>query len=197
MKFTVPIGPQHPALKEPISLRMTVEGEVIKGVEPRSQVNIVFTGPFQNTPLNRLQLQTMSEMLGGNLHQTLREDMGGTYGVNVDPKFSKFPTSEYQITVDFSCDPARVDALELGDQVAEVNAAPGRLDLEDLLGGLDEAGGVGMRADAADALGEVDVLQVGLFFGQLLQPAMVVAQPEVGVPDDLPLDGHAEADRLL
>ena len=90
-----------------------VEREVVKGVEPRSQVNIVFTGPFQNTPLNRLQLQTMSEMLGGNLHQTLREDMGGTYGVNVDPKFSKFPTSEYQITVDFSCDPARVDALTL------------------------------------------------------------------------------------
>jgi len=33
MEFTVPIGPQHPALKEPISLRMTLEGEVIKGVD--------------------------------------------------------------------------------------------------------------------------------------------------------------------
>jgi membrane-bound hydrogenase subunit alpha len=33
MKFTIPIGPQHPALKEPISLRMTIEGEVIRDAD--------------------------------------------------------------------------------------------------------------------------------------------------------------------
>jgi zinc protease len=50
-------------------------------------------------------------MLGGNLHRTLREDMGGTYGVNVEPQFSKFPTAEYQISIGFSCDPARAADL--------------------------------------------------------------------------------------
>ena len=88
-----------------------VQRQVVKGVEPRSQVAIVFNGPFQNDPMHRLLLTTMSEMLGGNLHQTLREDLGGTYGVSVEPKFTKFPTPEYQISVGFSCDPARVDAL--------------------------------------------------------------------------------------
>jgi membrane-bound hydrogenase subunit alpha len=39
MKFTVPIGPQHPALKEPISLRMTVEGEVIRDADIRLGYN--------------------------------------------------------------------------------------------------------------------------------------------------------------
>jgi len=39
MKFTIPIGPQHPALKEPISLRMTVEGEVIKDADIRLGYN--------------------------------------------------------------------------------------------------------------------------------------------------------------
>jgi membrane-bound hydrogenase subunit alpha len=39
MKFTVPIGPQHPALKEPISLRMTLEGEVIRDVDIRLGYN--------------------------------------------------------------------------------------------------------------------------------------------------------------
>jgi membrane-bound hydrogenase subunit alpha len=39
MKFTVPIGPQHPALKEPISLRMTLEGEVIKDADIRLGYN--------------------------------------------------------------------------------------------------------------------------------------------------------------
>ncbi|MBM3296073.1 MAG: NADH dehydrogenase subunit [Candidatus Aminicenantes bacterium] len=39
MKFTVPIGPQHPALKEPISLRMTLEGEVIRDADLRLGYN--------------------------------------------------------------------------------------------------------------------------------------------------------------
>lgn len=39
MKFQIPIGPQHPALKEPISLRMTVEGEVIVDADVRLGYN--------------------------------------------------------------------------------------------------------------------------------------------------------------
>jgi membrane-bound hydrogenase subunit alpha len=39
MKFQIPIGPQHPALKEPIGLRMTVEGEVIRDADIRLGYN--------------------------------------------------------------------------------------------------------------------------------------------------------------
>ncbi len=39
MSFQIPIGPQHPALKEPISLRMTVDGEVITDVDIRLGYN--------------------------------------------------------------------------------------------------------------------------------------------------------------
>jgi len=39
MRFTIPIGPQHPALKEPISLRMTLEGEVIRDADIRLGYN--------------------------------------------------------------------------------------------------------------------------------------------------------------
>jgi zinc protease len=85
-----------------------VERQVVKGVDPRSQVAIVFSGPFQNDSMHRLLLKTMSQMLGGNLQRTLREDLGGTYGVSVEPQFSKYPTAEYQISIGFSCDPARV-----------------------------------------------------------------------------------------
>jgi NADH-quinone oxidoreductase subunit D len=38
-EFKVPIGPQHPALKEPISLRMTLEGEIIKDADIRLGYN--------------------------------------------------------------------------------------------------------------------------------------------------------------
>jgi len=39
MKYSVPIGPQHPALKEPISLRMTLDGEVIQDADIRLGYN--------------------------------------------------------------------------------------------------------------------------------------------------------------
>jgi zinc protease len=88
-----------------------VTRQVVKGVDPRSQVGIVFSGSFQNDQLHRLLLKTISQMLAGNLQQTLRETLGGTYGVSVEPVFSKYPTAEYQISIGFSCDPARVDDL--------------------------------------------------------------------------------------
>jgi zinc protease len=88
-----------------------VEREVVKGLEPRSQVAIVFTGPFQNDSFHRLLVKTMGEMLAGNLQQILREDLGGTYGVSVEPQFETVPTAQYQIVVSFACDPARVNDL--------------------------------------------------------------------------------------
>lgn len=39
MSFNIPIGPQHPALKEPISLRLTVDGEVITDADIRLGYN--------------------------------------------------------------------------------------------------------------------------------------------------------------
>jgi membrane-bound hydrogenase subunit alpha len=39
MKVQIPIGPQHPALKEPLSLRMTVDGEVIRDADLRLGYN--------------------------------------------------------------------------------------------------------------------------------------------------------------
>jgi zinc protease len=88
-----------------------VERQVVKGMDPRSQVAIVFSGPFQNDQRHRVLLETMSQMLGGILQRRLREELGGTYGVSVEPRFSKHPTAEYQISIGFSCDPARVDDL--------------------------------------------------------------------------------------
>jgi zinc protease len=88
-----------------------VERQVVRGLEPKSQVAIVFSGPFQNDSMHRLLLKIVSQMLAGNLQRTLREDLGGTYSVSVEPLSSKYPTEQYQISVGFSCDPARVVAL--------------------------------------------------------------------------------------
>jgi zinc protease len=88
-----------------------VEKQVRKGIEPKSQVSIVFTGAFVNDEIHRLTLRAMGEMLSGNLHRTLREDLGGTYGVSVEPRFTKRPKEEYRIAISFACDPARAESL--------------------------------------------------------------------------------------
>ncbi len=121
-----------------------VEKEVTKGNTPKSEVGVVFSGPFQNNDKNRIIVRAMANTLGGNLQRVLREDLGGTYGVSVVPEFTKRPTEEYQVTITFACDPARtqdlvkalfrvVDDLKTNGpgvgQVADVQAAL-RRDLE-------------------------------------------------------------------
>jgi zinc protease len=88
-----------------------VNKEVKIGIEPRSQVSIVFSGPFENDEGQRVIANAMADTLGGNLQRTLREDLGGTYGVSVEPNYQKRPTQEYRFTINFACDPARVDDL--------------------------------------------------------------------------------------
>jgi zinc protease len=88
-----------------------VEKEVKSGIAPRSQVSIVFTGPFENDEQRRVIATAMSDTLAGNLQRTLREDLGGTYGVSVVPRFSKRPVGEYRVTITFACDPARTESL--------------------------------------------------------------------------------------
>jgi zinc protease len=121
-----------------------VEKEVTKGNTPKSEVGVVFTGPFENNERNRIIIRAMSNTLGGNLQRVLREDLGGTYGVSVVPEFTKRPNQEYQVTITFACDPTRtgdlvkalfrvVDDLKTSGpgvgQVADVQAAL-RRDLE-------------------------------------------------------------------
>jgi len=88
-----------------------VNNVVRSGIEPRSQVSIVFSGPFQDDEQHRVIASAMAETLAGDLQRTLREDLGGTYGVSVQPNYAKRPTEEYRLTISFACDPARTDSL--------------------------------------------------------------------------------------
>jgi zinc protease len=88
-----------------------VRRQVVSGIAPRSRVNIVFNGAFQNDEAHRVLVRMMGDTLAGNLQRTLREDLGGTYGVRVSTTFTKEPTPEYRVVIDFSCDPTRTESL--------------------------------------------------------------------------------------
>ena len=61
--------------------RGVIEKRVEKGLEPKSQAAIVFTGDFKYVQEQRLAITALNEVLQARLHETLREDLGGTYGV--------------------------------------------------------------------------------------------------------------------
>jgi zinc protease len=91
--------------------RGVVEKTVRKGIEPKSQADIVFTGPFAFDSPHEVALDALALVLETRLRETLREALSGTYGVQVDASASKIPEARYDITIDFGCDPARTEEL--------------------------------------------------------------------------------------
>jgi len=92
-----------------------VHKTVKQGLEPKSQVNIIFSGLFRWNKKNRFNLSSMAEALKIRLQEVLREDRSGTYGVRVTSSTTLYPTEEYNIGISFGCAPNRVK--ELSDAV--------------------------------------------------------------------------------
>jgi zinc protease len=88
-----------------------VEKKVEKGIEPKSQAAIVFSGPFVFDQANRIAIRAMSEILQNRLLELIREDLGGTYSITARAGYSKYPKGEYSITINFGCSPERTDDL--------------------------------------------------------------------------------------
>ncbi|MFC1595505.1 M16 family metallopeptidase [Gemmatimonadota bacterium] len=88
-----------------------VKKEVRRGVEPQSQTILLFPGPFEYTRLNSYALTSMTEVLNIRLREKIREELGGTYGVNVGASVSRRPEEEYSITIMFGADPERMEEL--------------------------------------------------------------------------------------
>ena len=88
-----------------------IEKTVRKGIEPKAEVSIVFSGPFQYDDSTRLAMRTMVLLLQSRLSDAIREELGGTYSISADSQTAKFPKPEYRVRIDWTCDPARVDTL--------------------------------------------------------------------------------------
>ena len=89
----------------------TIVRKVEKGIEPKSLVALVFTGPFQYDQAHRVAIRAMAEVLQTRLLDTIREELGGTYSITARQSYRKIPNPEYSISINFGCDPSRADAL--------------------------------------------------------------------------------------
>jgi zinc protease len=88
-----------------------VEKTVRRGLEPRSQTAIIFTGPIEYDRQTAFLLNGMADALDIQLRDVLREELGGTYGVQVATSVARDPWPNYAVQVYFGADPARLDSL--------------------------------------------------------------------------------------
>jgi len=89
-----------------------VEKVVRRGVEPKAQTAIVFTGALEAWDRPTAQrLASLGSVLEIRLREVLREDLGGTYGVSVGQTASRFPEPRYAVTLTFGAAPERIDSL--------------------------------------------------------------------------------------
>ena len=88
-----------------------IDKTIEKGIAPKSQVAIVFSGQFEYDDAHILALRTMSLLLQSRLLDKIRQELGGTYSITVAPSARKFPRPEYSVRIDWTCDPARTAAL--------------------------------------------------------------------------------------
>jgi len=88
-----------------------VEKKVEKGMEPKSEVAIVFSGPFEYDQAHRVGIRAMAEVLQTRLLETIREDLGGTYSITASQSYQKIPNPEYSIDIEFGCAPQRTEDL--------------------------------------------------------------------------------------
>lgn len=95
-------------LKSPAGV---IEKTVRKGVEPKAQTVVFFTGTATFDPAARYAMRSLGELLEMKLLENLREALGGTYSVQAGGSLSKYPAPEYQFTVSFGSAPDKADLL--------------------------------------------------------------------------------------
>jgi zinc protease len=88
-----------------------IEKTIEKGIAPKSEVAIVFSGPFVYDDTNKLTLQVVTLLLQSRLSDAIREELGATYSITVESQSARIPRPEYRLQIDWTCDPARAQSL--------------------------------------------------------------------------------------
>ena len=116
-------------LKNPTTV---IEKTVRKGVEPKAQTLVLFTGETTFDAASRYAMRSMGELLEMKLLENLREALGGTYSVSANGSLSKYPKPEYQFAIQFGSSPDKADLLwntikAVIDTVKQNGASPAEL----------------------------------------------------------------------
>ncbi|GAB3005722.1 insulinase family protein [Cyclobacterium sediminis] len=86
--------------------------ETIKvGMDEKSQVILYFSGETAYDLAKSQQLSYLGEILTIKLIETLREEIGGVYGVGARGSLSRIPEERFNFSISFPCGPEAVEKL--------------------------------------------------------------------------------------
>ena len=88
-----------------------VKRVIRRGVDQQAALRFVMHGPWQGKRNERYLLNALVELLSVRLREELREELGGTYGVQARASLREQPPADYVIGISFQSDPQRVDEL--------------------------------------------------------------------------------------
>ncbi|NDV59184.1 pitrilysin family protein [Bacteroides sp. 519] len=96
-----------------IRLRTGVhKNEFIKEQETaKASIILMYSGICSYTSENMVKLSMLDQILDLVYTETVREEEGGTYGVNVGSALEKYPAEEFKFQIAFDTDPGKKDKL--------------------------------------------------------------------------------------
>jgi len=78
---------------------------------PKASIYIRFVKRFPYTYKNIFTIHILSELLSKRYLDLIREQEGGSYGVNVSNSVSRLPSDQYSMTINFDSDPQKEEKL--------------------------------------------------------------------------------------
>jgi len=99
---------KDPGIRPPAGV---VRRVVERGVDPRARTVLVFSSVVEPDRAHAVSVVALAQVLQTRLRDVLREELGATYDVAVTGNVARVPVPQATVSVDFTSDPARVDAL--------------------------------------------------------------------------------------
>lgn len=87
------------------------DAKVFAGTENQSMVAIMLNNNFNWNETDRLQVSMLMRAFNIKLRESMREELGGVYGVGARHSVSQFPLAKINITVNWGTNPGLVDTL--------------------------------------------------------------------------------------
>jgi zinc protease len=109
-----------------------VEKVIRKGVDQKSLVQMVFTGPAKFDRNDARSLSALGELLTIKLTEILREEKSGVYGVGASGSLSKIPYERSTFSVSFPCGPENVESLTNAAVAEIVKIQNGQIEDKDI-----------------------------------------------------------------
>lgn len=88
-----------------------VDKKVYKGTDPKSMVQLTFTGKAKYNGKDKKLLSALAQLLSIKLIEELREKKGGVYGAGARASMGKIPYERYSINISFPCAPKNAEEL--------------------------------------------------------------------------------------